>query len=169
MKFYNNFKLILFLILPLLMLKAGVAVSEEEFADEYEDTEFGIYLYSEASDETKEEMIDLLEDQNPAVAVFAHAVSMGLGIDEVLEAAVRRDSDNSRDYVTAAASLLPFLGDTYRYRYGEYELDDLEEPYKIEEVAKRFFEDDEILIPQPDWRQNQYHFYGLRCGVKGIK
>ena len=150
------------------LMPMGSAVADSALSDEYEDTEFGVYLYSEASDETREEMLDLLENETPAVAVFAHAVSMGLGIDEVLEAAVRRDSEKGRDYVTAAASLLPFLGDTHRYTYGEYQLDDLEQPYKVEEVIERFFEDDKVLMPQPDWRQNQFHFLASAAELKEL-
>lgn len=163
-KFRSYFLSVLFVLLA----PTGLAMAESNANEEYEDTDFGFYLYSEASDETKEEMLDLLDNESPAVAVFAHAVSMGLGIDEVLEAAVRRDSENGRDYVTAAASLLPFLGDTYRYSYDEYDLDDLEQPYKVAEVIERFFDDNQILIPQPDWRQDQFHFLASASELKEL-
>jgi len=142
-----------------LPLIASVAYSQQNSINDssYEDTEFGAYLYSETSDATREELAQLLVAEHPSVKVFMHGLSMGAGIDEVLDAAVRIDNQRSRDFVTSAATLLPLLTATRSYQYSEYTLDDIEEPYSAEQILSRFFDDRSVLIPQPDWYEGQVH------------
>jgi len=59
--------------------KPKVASGEEE----YQDSGFGEYLYSESSLATKLEMLRLLSKQTPPTQVFLHAISMGVGVDEM--------------------------------------------------------------------------------------
>lgn len=137
------------------------AISEAD--PDYEDTEFGELLYNEASLPTRLEILRLLSKDTPAMIVFLHAVSMGLGIDDVLEAAVRYEPAQGRDFAQSAVAVLPLLNESVSYRYSDYDLEDLEredesKPYSILDVAERFFDEREVLTPYPDWFEGQFHF-----------
>jgi hypothetical protein len=146
-------------------------LSPKDADPEYEDTEFGEFMYNEASTPTRLEMLRLLSKDTPSMLVFLQALSMGLGIDDVLEAAVEFQSDKGRDFGAAAASILPVIPDTSDYNFGRYDLESLDEeredrpdedkdkPIYIERVAERFFDGREILAPFPDWYEGQVHFY----------
>lgn len=140
---------------------------------DYEDTEFGSLLYNEASLPTRLEVLRLLSKETPSALVFLQAVSMGLGIDDVLSAAVRYEPNKGRDFAQSAITILPWLDDTEGYDYGSYELDDLNrddesKPYSIAEVAERFFENREILLPHPDWYEGQIHFQASAAELKEL-
>lgn len=149
-----------------IMMPASIVIADTDSgatsgaaSEEYEDTGFGEYLYNESSDQSKIEIVDLLEVDKPSVIVFLQAISMGLGIDEVLDAAVRLDSERRNDFTASAASLLPVFTGTSNYEYGRYDIDTLDDsPYRISEVAERFFESRDVLVPFPDWHEGQYHF-----------
>lgn len=140
---------------------------------DYEDTEFGELLYNEASIPTRLEILRLLSKQTPPAMVFLQAVSMGLGIDDVLDAAVRYEPNRGRVYSQAAISLLPIISESDAYLYSEYQLDDIErdddsKPYSVDYVAERFFEDREVLTPYPDWVEGVYHFDASVVELKDI-
>jgi len=140
---------------------------------DYEDTEFGELLYNEASLPTRLEILRLLSKGTPSMLVFLHAVSMGLGIDDVLRAAVRYEPDRGRDFAASAVSILPLLSDTTSYIYSDYELEDLDRDedtqlYTVEQVAKRFFDDRNILAPYPDWFEGQFHFEASAAELKEL-
>ncbi|MEM7357712.1 MAG: hypothetical protein AAF431_01250 [Pseudomonadota bacterium] len=140
---------------------------------DYEDTEFGTLLYNEASLPTRLEVLRLLSKDTPSALVFLQAVSMGLGVDDVLTAAVRYEPNKGRDFAQSAITILPWLDDAEGYDYGSYELDDLEreddsKPYSIAEVAERFFEEREILLPHPDWYEGQIHFEASATELKEL-
>ena len=133
-------------------------------ASEYEDTEFGEQIYNEASVSTKLEVLRLLSKETPSNKVFLTALSMGLGVEETLQAAVRYQPEKARELAAAAVSTLPLLSsDTDTSAYSTYELSDVErkdpaKPYEVAVIAERFFENRQILRPFPDWFQGQYHF-----------
>ena len=137
-----------------------------QYDPEYEDTEFGEFLYNEASVPTRIEILSLLSKETPSMLVFMHAISMGLGIDDVLDAAIQYEPSKGRDFAQSAIALLPLLSESPDYFYTKYRLEDLygddekddEQPYTIKAVADRFFEDREILVPYADWTEGQFHF-----------
>ncbi|NNC99285.1 MAG: hypothetical protein HKN85_03805 [Gammaproteobacteria bacterium] len=143
------------------------------FAQEDGDTEFGEFLYNEASVPTRMEILSLLSKDTPSVLVFLHALSMGLGIDEVLDAAVRYEPDKGRDFSRSAITLLPLIPDTRNYMYSTYELEDFEPvnqsgPYSVKTIAKRFFEDRLVLVPYADWVDGRFHFEASAAELKEL-
>ena len=143
------------------LLSSANAWKQQDSA--YQDTEFGELLYNEASVPTRIEILSLLSKETPSMLVFLQAISMGLGIDDVLDAAVRYEPNRGRDFAQSAISLLPLLTESTRYTYDKYELEDLDrgdesKPYAIKQVAERFFEDQSILVPHADWIEGQHHF-----------
>ena len=130
---------------------------------DYQDTEFGELLYNEASVPTRIEILSLLSKETPSMLVFLQAISMGLGIGDVLDAAVRYEPNRGRDFAQSAISLLPLLTESTSYTYDKYELEDLDKDdesklYSVKQVAERFFEHQSILVPYADWVEGQYHF-----------
>jgi len=141
---------------------------------DYDDTVFGEQMYNEPSTPTKLEMLRLLSKDTPSLLVFMTAVSMGLGIDEVLQAAVKYDPSKGRDLASSAVNLLPVLTDSNNYLYSSYELEDLEreddsQPYSVERVVKKFFEERLVLRPYPDWFDGQYHFLASAAELQRIQ
>lgn len=141
---------------------------------DYEDTEFGELMYNEASTPTKLEILRLLSKDTPSLAVFLHALAMGIDIEETLQASVRYEPGKGRDLAASAVSLIPILSDSSPYRYAGYELEDLERedensPYRVKDVIENFFEDRLVLRPLPDWLEGQYHFLASARELKEIK
>lgn len=131
--------------------------------DEYEDTEFGETIYNEASTPTKLEILRLLSKDTPSMMVFMTAVSMGIDIEDVLQASVSYEPNKSRDMASSAVSILPLLEKSSNYMYAGYELEDLEredkeKPYSVAKVVDNFFNDRRVLRPYPDWFEGQFHF-----------
>ncbi|NND81198.1 MAG: hypothetical protein HKN50_02085 [Gammaproteobacteria bacterium] len=127
-----------------------------------EDTEFGEFLYNEASDATKLEMLRLLTKDTPATMVFLHAVSMGLGVEDVMQAAIRYQPEKGREFARSAVSILPLLTKSERYRYSRYSLDEANQRIDgryptVMDVASMFFEERATLSPRPDWLRGRYH------------
>jgi hypothetical protein len=150
--------------------------------DEYEDTDFGDFIYNEASTPTKLEVLRLLSKDTPSLLVFMTAISMGLGIDSVLQASVKYEPEKGRDLAASAVSLLPVLQESKHYVYSAYGLEDLErededpeddkyevEPYSVEEVVDKFFDDRLVLRPYPDWHEGQFHFMASAAELKRLQ
>lgn len=142
-------------------------------AEDYEDTEFGELLYNEASVATRLEVLRLLSKDTPSMIVFLQAISMGLGIDDVLEAAVRYEPSRGREFAQTAISILPLVTDTVTYDYGTYEVNDLDrddegKPYQVKQVLDKFFDDRKVLVPSPDWIEGQFHFNASAAELKGL-
>lgn len=165
----------LFLMSAMSMVSAGTGVSIFNHNNldyvkptanvdiEYDDTEFGEYLYSEASDATRLEILRMISKDAPLDAVLLQGLSMGLGIDDLVSAAVRYDSEIRQQVSSSAISILPMLEHSSKKLFTRYQLDDLEkntniETYSVVDVAERFFEKKEILSPAPDWVEGQYAF-----------
>ncbi len=131
---------------------------------EHEDTEFGELMYNEASTPTKLEILRLLSKDTPSMVVIMHAVAMGIDIDEVLRASVNYEPKKSSNLAASAANILPILPQQEaETTYPGYELEDLEredesQPYLVQEVIDKFFEQRQVLRPYPDWFDGQYHF-----------
>lgn len=142
--------------------------------EDYEDTEFGQLMYNEASTPTKLEVLRLLSKDTPSMTVFMTAVSMGLDIESVLQASVQYEPEKSRDLAASAVNILPLLTGSPSYLYSGYEIEDLEredesKPYSVAEVAKRFFEERQVLRPYPDWFEGQYHFMASAGELKRLQ
>lgn len=154
---------------------SGSFVNDWRLSDaDYEDTEFGELMYNEASTPTKLEILRLLSKDTPSLAVFLHALAMGIDIEETLKASVRYEPNKSRDLAASAVSLIPILSDSSPYRYAGYELEDLEREdenssYLVKDVIENFFEDRLVLRPLPDWFEGQYHFLASAKELKEIQ
>lgn len=144
---------------------------------DYEDTVFGELIYNEPSTPTKLEMLRLLSKDTPSTLIFMHAISMGLGIEEILQASVRFSPEKARDLAGSAVSLLPLLNRSEIYHYSSYDLDSLQkyvrelsdekrkdykiqdgQAYSVHAVIDRFFDGRLTLSPHPDWYDGQVHF-----------
>lgn len=121
------------------------------------DGSFGTFLYSEASDATRAEMLDLLDREDPTVGIFAHALSMGLPVDELLEAATRNNVDKGQQYYSAAGFMLPLLNFNPKQSFDKYSVEDLENRNSASEVITKFFDDRAKIEFQPDWHTGEYH------------
>ena len=131
--------------------------------EKYIETEYGELLYSEASVATRIELLSLLSKETPSILVFLHAVSMGLGVDDMLQAAAQYQPDKSRDFAESAISILPLLSEQRDFDSTEYDLEDLEKTgilksYSVQNIVNRFFDNREVLRTNPDWLDGQYHF-----------
>lgn len=140
----------------------------------YRDTEFGENIYNEASIATKLEILRLLSKDTPSTIVFMHAISMGLGIEDVLQASVKYEPAKGRELAASAVSLLPLMPESDEYRYSSYELEDLERRgnnnvYAVNEVVENFFEGRKVLRPYPDWYQGQFHFMASAAELKALQ
>lgn len=143
-------------------------------APDYEDTVFGERMYNEPSVPTKLEMLRLLSKDTPSTMVFMHAISMGLELDEVLQAAVKYEPSKGRDLASSAVSLIPIMSESTAYLYSSYELNDLDrddkaQPYSVAKVIDRFFKDRLVLRPYPDWFGGQYHFLASAAELKSLQ
>ena len=155
----------------------GFVTSWRNAEADYEDTVFGELIYNEPSTPTKLEMLRLLSKDTPSTIIFMHAISMGLGIDEILQASVRFSPEKARDLAGSAVSLLPMLNRSEIYHYSTYDLDSLREyvselsdekrkdynivdgqEYSVHAVIDRFFDGRLTLRPNPDWYDGQVHF-----------
>jgi len=141
---------------------------------DHEDTEFGEFMYNEASTPTKLEMLRLISKDTPSIAVLLHAVSMGVGIENIMQASSSFDPEGSGDMSASAVTILPVLQESKEYRYAGYELEDLErddetQPYKVQDVIDRFFEERSVLRPYPDWFEGQYHFLASAKELKDLQ
>ncbi len=141
---------------------------------DYDDTEFGQQIYNEASTPTKLEILRLLSKDTPSMVVFLTAISMGLDIESVLQASVKYEPENSRDFASSAVNLLPILTQSSNYLYSSYELEDLErdneqDPYSVEEVVDKFFKQRLVLRPYPDWFEGQFHFMASASELKRLQ
>ncbi|MBT8114576.1 MAG: hypothetical protein KJP04_04305, partial [Arenicella sp.] len=135
----------------------------------YQDTEFGELLYNEASLPTKMEILRLLSKDTPSTMVFLHGLSMGLGIDDIVQAATRYQPEKGRDLSRAAVSILPLLSATEESIFPMYNVENLassmdtmavdfeQAKNTVGQVIERFFEEGEVLGPYPDWHAGQYH------------
>ena len=155
----------------------GFVTSWRDAEPEYEDTEFGELMYNEPSISTKLEMLRLLSKDTPSILVFMHGLSMGLGVDEILQAAVSYSPEKARDLASAGIKLLPFLQRTKKYDYASYDLERLKEyvtelsdqrrmaydivkdqSHSVHAVIARFFDERLALRPQADWFDGQISF-----------
>lgn len=143
---------------------ASYVKSTDSKESDYVDTEFGDYLYCEASVATRLEALRMLSKGAPLDAVLLQGLSMGLGIDDLVAAAVRYKPEIRREVATSAISILPILEQPSNVsKFTRYSLEDLEKEsalgtYSVAEVAKRFFENRAVLTPAPDWPEGQYAF-----------
>lgn len=141
---------------------------------DYDDTDFGNLMFNEASIPTKLEVLRLLSKDTPSMLVFLQAVAMGVDIEDVLKASVSYEPDKAQDLAASAVNIVPVLPDKATYLYSGYELEDLDrddenEPYKVQDVIDRFFEQRLVLRPYPDWFEGQYHFLASAQELKSLQ
>jgi len=141
--------------------------------EDYEDTEFGGLMYNEASTPTKLEILRLLSKDTPSMMVFMTALSMGLDIETIAQASAKYQPEKSRELAASAVNLLPVLTESPSYLYSGYELEDLEreedQPYSVERVVEKFFEQRLVLRPYPDWFEGQFHFMASAAELKKLQ
>jgi len=130
----------------------GSAVSQAETLT----GDLGSYIYSEPSDETRAEILDLMNHKQDSSQVYLQGLSLGLPIDELLQASVRNDVDNGNRYLKAASKLLPLVGFSSNEAFGSYSLSDISAP-SATTVIDRFFAKDERVSERPDWQVGEYH------------
>jgi len=118
--------------------------------------DLGSYIYSEPSDETRAEILDLINHKEDTSQVYLQGLSLGLPIDELLQASVRNDVDNGNRYLKSAGGLLPLVGFRSDDTFGSYSLSDVSAP-SATSVIDRFFANDERVAEQPDWQVGEYH------------
>lgn len=153
-KYFLVKSIVLALVLVSVIGMSSYAASQTKYENK---TGFASYLYAEASDATRTEMLDLLDRDDAAIGIFAHSISMGLSVDELLEAAIRNDVDKGGQYYSAAGFLLPLLDFNEKQLFDEYALEDLEESKSAKEVINKFFEERSRLEKRPNWHMGEYH------------
>ncbi|MBT5031153.1 MAG: hypothetical protein HOM55_02530 [Proteobacteria bacterium] len=134
--------------------------------------EFGAKLYSEPTVSTRQEIINLLRQGFPSNEVFLLAISMGLPIDEILDAAATDterygEPEKVRDYVLSAETLLPYLRTDSADQYSRYNVG--QTGYQVSsvgatEVVDRALLNQEAIEDTPPWYlgANQNHLvHGL--------
>jgi len=169
---------------------AGVATSVVDWQDAnagYQDPQFGEFVYNEPSTETKLEMLKLLSKDTPSILVFMQAISMGLGIDEILQASVQYSPEKSRDLARSAISLLPLLNHPPVDEYVSYDLPRLEaytrslsdekkarfnvvegQRHSVHAVVERFFNERLTLNSSPDWYNGQTHIMATAKELRSL-
>ena len=149
-------------------------------SEPHQDTEFGELMYNESSLATRLELLRLLSKQTPSLQVYLHAVSMGVGVDDMLRAAGSYYPKQSRQMLSSAINVLPLLDHDIDYGFGDFQLEDIERDreyslksdpeyrasgledeqkrYLSADVVERFFDGRNALRPAPDWLEGEYHF-----------
>ncbi|MCZ7597560.1 MAG: hypothetical protein M5U09_07220 [Gammaproteobacteria bacterium] len=103
----------------------------------------------------------------PTNSIILHAVSSGLTIDKTVYLMTRADSDRAEEFFTAAFAMQDSLpgwacsapGATARGgAYSPYyDVNDLPPRLSVAEVARRYFEENRIMEPMPDWFAGDFH------------
>lgn len=114
---------------------------------------------------TYHEIENFFKEGYPTASVLLHAVSLGMGIDDAVYLAVKADRQKAAEIYATAAGLLPSLpgwvchsGANGSDRYHqEYSLKDLGPQPTIQEVANRFFNQNERIAPFPNWQHGGFH------------
>ncbi|MFC1664418.1 hypothetical protein ACFL17_02155 [Pseudomonadota bacterium] len=101
----------------------------------------------------------------PPASVMLHGVSLGMAIDDLVYLAVKSDVERSQEFYDTAMSILPSLpswacrsssADSARYGQG-YDASELGEQPTLQAVADRFFNDNQRMIPFPNWKEKGVH------------
>ncbi len=103
----------------------------------------------------------------PTNSIILHAVSSGLTIDKTVYLMTRADGDRAEEFFTTAFAMQDSLpgwacsaaGATARGgAYSPYyDVNDLPPRRSVAEVARRFFEENRIMEPMPDWFAGDFH------------
>ncbi|KAA3632665.1 MAG: hypothetical protein DWQ08_03115, partial [Proteobacteria bacterium] len=114
-----------------------------------------------------EEIDRFVKDGYPANSIIMHAVSSGLTIDKTIYLMTRADTDRAEEFFNAAFALQDSLpgwacgsgsgstrGGPYSPYYG---VNDLPPKRTISEVAERYFVNQQIMEPQPNWFAGDFH------------
>ena len=114
-----------------------------------------------------EEIENFVKDGYPAESIMMHAVASGLTIDKTVYLMTRADADRAEEFFTAAFLLQDSLpgwacgvgsgstrGGPYSPYYG---VNDLPPRRTIEEVAQRYFDENRVMEPMPDWYGGDFH------------
>ena len=113
-----------------------------------------------------EQIDEFIEAGYPTASIITHAVANGLTIDKTLYMMTRADSSRAEEFFKTAVSMQGSLpgwscsisntnsGDSYSQFY---ELDDLGQNRSVSEVADRYFDQQEVMEPFPDWVNGDSH------------
>lgn len=114
---------------------------------------------------TFNEVRGFFEQGYPASSVMLHGVTLGMSIDDVVYLAVKSDVERAEEIYDTAIDLLPSmpgwacrLGKAKSPRYGlGYDAKDLGPQPTLQAIADRYFNNDERIVPFPDWLNGQPH------------
>ena len=105
-----------------------------------------------------------LNSSYPPETVLLHAVSQGMTIDRALYAAINSDPDRANEFYWKAIDLMPNLPgwvcpavyDSNQYS-PIYDVNDIPGQRTVQEVAERFFNNNERMSPFPDWTKKEFN------------
>jgi len=111
-----------------------------------------------------DEIDQFLSEGYAPASVLLHATSMGVPIDRALYAAVRSQPRQAENLYTAALELMAFLPgwtcttpvDTGHFDT-VYNVNDLPDERRVQDVAERYFENQSRLAQFPDWPNDELH------------
>lgn len=111
-----------------------------------------------------EEFSRMFELGYPPATVMMHAVSTGMSINDILYIAVKSNVNRAKEFYDTAESLLPALPgwvcqanrDDERYTRA-VDPSDLGENPTVRQVAQAFFEENQRVVPFPNWSQGRVH------------
>jgi hypothetical protein len=112
------------------------------------------------------EVRDLLTQGYPVQSVYLHGVGRGNSIDDMVFLATRAEPQNAARYADIAIEMLPALpgwacrsgGQSAENRYApEYQSNALPSVASLQNIADRFFEDNQRISPFPNWSGNEVH------------
>jgi hypothetical protein len=115
---------------------------------------------------TFREIKHFIDQGYPDQSIFLHGVGLGISIDDLVYLTAQADPENAERHAQNAIDMLPSLPGwacregrlTADSRFAKnYTADQLEPVNSIEEIAQRFFENNQRLTPFPEWTGNQFH------------
>ncbi len=147
-------------VVGLAYMSASYALFEEDIHISGDKDSISLALDSRTFNEIR----DFIRNGYPAQSIYLHGIGLGISIDDLVFLMARADPDNTDEYVNIAIDMLPFLpswacrsGVMDRYAPNDYSPGQLPEVASLQDIADRFFENNERLSPFPDWSNNNVH------------
>jgi hypothetical protein len=114
---------------------------------------------------TYKDVLSFFEAGYPTASVILHAVSQGMSINDAVYLAVKANREAAEEIYSVATGLLPSLPGwvchTSEWAAGRYpqdiSVDELGPQPSILAVADRFFNNNERLVPFPEWQGGKAH------------
>lgn len=114
---------------------------------------------------TYKETLAFFEAGYPTASVILHAVSQGMSINDAVYLAVKANREKAEEIYSVATGLLPSLPGwvchTDEWAAGRYaseiSIDELGPQPTVAAVSQRFFDNNQRLVPFPEWQAGQAH------------